>query len=294
VCVVNVREHKPVRPPFMRWLWYGLGGKLPVTWHDWMRADLNGRWFWLRNGLRRQVVIISVLVISRFAMHRPYRLAWWLWVLAGLLVLSAATARVARSQTWRRNGYTKDGDLPLAPTPPVPYQQRQLPPSPSHLVAPSLRIIGPIMIVGAVGWLYGAAFPHESMRVFGLSFQHDPNSPVSPATVGTAAAVAVAAALVAGLLVAGKLRRHGMAGRPPLDPKAPGRRRWLYVAAFAFTTIASLIAATGMYPAMASAALGAALLAVGTCCTVVGWHHRRSTIAWADVLNRPPQASLTA
>jgi Family of unknown function (DUF5313) len=56
-----VREVK--RPDPLRWLWYAMGGRLPLRYSQWVLRDVTTRWWRLRALFRSLVQILPVAVL---------------------------------------------------------------------------------------------------------------------------------------------------------------------------------------------------------------------------------------
>jgi hypothetical protein len=281
IVAAGLHERRRTHPPLRQWLGYVGTRKLPRRWHPWMRDDLTGRWFWLRTALRTNgATLLIFAIVSAVAQVRPPFAVWYFVVI--LAVGAIATPRI-RSRTWRQNGYNSDG---TTWQPPSPNVVRYFPPAPSHPIVPSLRAIGPGLAFGSLGWLYGAAFPHESFTIFGLTFQHDPNSPTTRGTVAALAAAGLVLGLALGMALAVMFARHAVAARPQIGASAPRRQAAAHLVVFVVLTLAALVAATGAYPALATAVVGSVNLFAGSAATFVGFRHRASPVTWADVLNQ--------
>jgi hypothetical protein len=292
IVFAGLRERHRTRPPFFRWLWYSMGGKLPREWHAWMRDDLTGRWFWLRDGFRRAVPVFVVLFAIRLVGHQ----GGWVFPLSyplATIVVSAAMARSRRDQTWKRNGYEPGGESWAKPGPFLAWTAT-VPPQPSHPVVPSLRAAGWALISTSLAWLYGAAYPHESFRVPGMTFRHDPNSPITRTGVVGFAGVALVVVIIVGPLLSRRFGRKHSIDRPEIDALAPIRRAGLHAGLFALVACVAFLAGIGIFPAMATAALGASGLAVGGCSAFVGVRCRRSRVTWADLAIRPKASPVPA
>jgi hypothetical protein len=198
-------------------------------------------------------------------------------------LLSGFTARRNRRRIWERHGYAEDGTW-ARPTPrwSWPSQPRVL--SPSFPIGPSLCFFGIVLVVASGCWFYGAAYPHESFRLFGLTLYHDPNSPMTRKAIAMLAAVAALSVLVIGPLVARRVERRPLRDRPPLGASAGRNRRNLQLGLLALATLITAPAMTGTLPSMATAAVGAACLVVGVCLLAIGVFHRHSPLTWDDLM----------
>ncbi len=56
-----MREVK--RPDPLRWLWYAMGGRLPLRYSQWVLRDVTARWWRLRALFRSLVQILPVAVL---------------------------------------------------------------------------------------------------------------------------------------------------------------------------------------------------------------------------------------
>jgi hypothetical protein len=288
--VSGISERHRTRPPVWRWLHYSMGGKLPLQWHPWMRDDLTGRWFWFRDSLRRTSLgaLFYGLMQAAFVVTASRTVPWtakapfFLTYFPVTFLLGGFTARRSRRRTWERHGYAEDGTW-ARPTPrwSWPSQPRVL--SPSFPIGPSLRFFGIVLVVASGCWFYGAAYPHGSFRVFGLTTYHDPNSPMTRKAIAILAAVAGLSVLVIGPPVAWGIRRKTLRERPPLGASASLHRRNLQLGLLSFATLVTAPAMTGVLPSMATAGVGAACLFVGGCFLVIAAFHRHASLTWDDL-----------
>lgn len=51
------------RPDPLRWLWYAMGGRLPLRYSQWVLRDVTARWWRLRALFRSLVQILPVVVV---------------------------------------------------------------------------------------------------------------------------------------------------------------------------------------------------------------------------------------
>jgi Family of unknown function (DUF5313) len=278
----GLRERKRSRPPFGRWLWYSLGGTLPVTWHPWMRDELSGRWFWAREGLRRTLPLMLFVVVALVVGHQRKVPSFFVMYVPITVALSALMVRISRRRIWKRHGYTSTGDW-ASPTPHRFYPQQPVKLRPSLRMIQSLRLFGGGFVVASACWFYGAAFPHETFHILGFSWQHDPNSPMTRTSVAVVAAIAGLSVLVLGPLLDRSLKRKPLPDRPALTPSAR-RERWeVQLALLFFAALPTVPASTGVLPAMATAAVGAACLLLGGIFLTVAILHPHSQLTWDDV-----------
>jgi hypothetical protein len=298
IVTAGLRERWRTHPPLWHWLGYAMTRRLPRQWHPWLRDDLTGRWFWARNAVRSNGALILLFSVAHAAARGNSPFTFWYF--AFLLSLGAVSSRWMRPRTWRLNGYNSDGTSWQAPKAHsvghlVGHSVEYLPPppTPSHPMAPSLCAMGVALMVTSLGWLYGAAFPHQSFTVAGLTFRHDPNSPTTRGVVGMLAAGGLGLGLIVGLAAAAAFARQAVGVRPALGPSAPRRKTMAHLLIFFTLTFAAFVAATGVYPALATAVIGSATLFVGSGATLVGLQHRSSSVTWADVLNRSHLRSTT-
>jgi Family of unknown function (DUF5313) len=277
----GLRERRRSRPPFGRWLWYSLGGTLPVTWHPWMRDELSGRWFWAREGLRRTLPFLLFVVASLVVGHQRKVPSFFVMYFPIIFALSALMARISRRRIWRRHGYASTGEW-ASPTPYRFCPQQPMKLRPSLRIIQSLRLFGGAFVVASACWFYGAAFPHETVRILGYSWRHDPNSPLTRTSVAVIAVIAGLSVFVLGPLLARSLKRKPLRDRPALTPSAR-RERWeVQLALLFFAALPTVPASTGVLPAMATAAVGAACLLVGGCFLIVAVLHPHSELTWDD------------
>jgi hypothetical protein len=288
--VSGISERRRTRPPLWRWLYYSLGGKLPLQWHPWMRDDLTGRWFWFRDSLRRTwlVALFYGLMQMAFVVFASRTIPWTakapfvLTYFPFTFLLGVFTARRNRRRFWERHGYVEDGTWAR----PIPYvswpsQPRVLPPS--FPIGPSFRFFGIVLVAASGCWFYGAAYPHESFRVFGLRTYHDPNSPMTRKAVAILAAVTSLSVLFIGPLVTRILERKPLRDRLPLGPSAGRNRRNLQLGLLGLATLITAPAMTGVLPSMATAGVGAACLVVGGSSLVIAAFHRHPSLTWDDL-----------
>ena len=52
-----------IRPGLLRWLWYAVGGRLPLRYSQWVLHDVTARWWRLRALSRSLVQILPVAVL---------------------------------------------------------------------------------------------------------------------------------------------------------------------------------------------------------------------------------------
>jgi hypothetical protein len=288
--VSGISERRRTRPPLWRWLYYSLGGKLPLQWHPWIRDDLTGRWFWFRDSVRRTwlVALFYGLMQMAFVVFASRTIPWTakapfvLTYFPFTFLLGVFTAPRNRRRIWERHGYAEDGTWARpAPRWSWPSQPRLLPPS--FPIGPSLRFFGFVLVAASGGWFYGAAYPHESFRVFGLTTYHDPNSPMSRQAILILAAVAAVSVLVIGPLLARRVARRPLRDRPPLGTSAGRNRRNLQLGLLAFAILITAPVMAGVWPSMATAAVGAACLIVGGSFLVIAALVRHTRLTWDDL-----------
>jgi Family of unknown function (DUF5313) len=288
----GLRERHRTRPPFHRWLRYALGGKLARPWHPWMRDDLTGRWFWLRHTFRN--VALSLLPMIIAMVHNPNLIDGWLSVamVAVVLALGRLSAGFHRRLHWERNGYEPSGETWARPGRFVWITRSVQRPTASHPIAPTCRWMGCAAIVTSTGWFCGAAYRHPTLAIGFLTFHQDPNSPIQRYWVGRIGVASLVLAFALGALAAWRLPFVRVAAdRMPLDTGAPRRRGIAHIAGIGTLTLIGLVGATSTFPALATAAVGAALLVIGGCATTAGFLRPHLQTTWGDLLVRQGRAA---
>lgn len=114
------------RPPFWRWIYYVMGGRLPLMWHRWMLNDLLGPGWRLRWVRRRVFITITSIGLAQWATYAvfgpleaqkgvpspaiPTASPWYWLIIFGAVSLvgvplGALSARRQRDRMLARNGY---------------------------------------------------------------------------------------------------------------------------------------------------------------------------------------------
>jgi uncharacterized protein DUF5313 len=107
------------RPPLWRWLYYEMGGRLPMRWHRWMINDLMGPGWRFRAVRVRTTMMLTAtwlgVLTSQAIFHAPAHHSalsnpfliplYWLVLGAGIVLVSTWQAKRFRDRTLARHGY---------------------------------------------------------------------------------------------------------------------------------------------------------------------------------------------
>jgi hypothetical protein len=116
----RIRTH----PPFFRWLWYRLGGKLPPEYRAWMLDDLRGRWYGTRRCLAAMAFYMTWCAVMFIPLGPLYHFPARAWIEAffeGLISYAVLAVVVVpffsgrmRARVLRQHGIDPTG-APLMP-----------------------------------------------------------------------------------------------------------------------------------------------------------------------------------
>lgn len=140
--VGGLRARWRMRPPAWRWLYYRLGGRLPVRWHRWLLNDLNGPG-WRRRILVSKLILGPIALAVAYAFSqtefdhtRPSIIALWLILFFGFAAGSLVPYRSRTVEERNRRLVRSVGDQvrqsskPSISVPPAGHREseRQIPP----------------------------------------------------------------------------------------------------------------------------------------------------------------------
>ena len=112
------------RPPIWWWLYYRVGGRLPLRWHRWMINDLLGPG-WRRRSVEVSTVLglaaaaLGVLTASAIVHPTGHDAGFpWIWILpgtaVGTILGSWKSSQRRRDRLLARNGYLQPTDSRVA------------------------------------------------------------------------------------------------------------------------------------------------------------------------------------
>lgn len=204
-----------LHPPFWRWLGYRFGDvRLPATWREWARSDINGRWWWLRRSSLAMVLLLLLAMSPGVFASSDFRFVFGVVGVGGSLISRLLIER-HRSVALRRHVPDRTQVL-WVPT------QMWVPAPARFRVTPFLLAAGVLLTTGAPVAAWTLLYPNNGPVSQTLSFGTDQEDlahvfALTWAAVGAGAILAVVFLALGYRRVPGRLatRTTGIAGMTP-------------------------------------------------------------------------------